>query len=112
MSKEDMITLVKEHLNITDDSRDLTISDVIRDALNYCNLKELPEELEPYIRKKIQTIITYEAKNGTDSVFDVKSLKEGDTSVTYNTESVSKETVYGLSKQDKKSLQAFRRTRK
>ena len=112
MSKEDMITLVKEHLNIADDSRDLTISDVIQDALNYCNLKELPEELEPYIRKKIQTIITYEAENGTDSVFDAKSLKEGDTSVTYNTESVSKETVYGLSKQDKKSLQAFRRVRK
>lgn len=112
MSNEELIAKVRENLKITDDSRDLVISDVIQDALNYCNLKELPEELEPYIRKKVQTIIAYETENGTDSVFDVKSLKEGDISITYNTEQVSKETVYGLSKEDKKCLQEFRRTRK
>lgn len=112
MLKEELIALIKENLKIEDDERDLTISDIIQEALNYCNLKELPEELEPFIRKKVKAIIGYEAENGTNSVFDVKSIKEGDTNITYNTDEVSKETVYGLSKNDKNRLQGFRRTRK
>jgi len=113
VSKEELIAKVKENLKITDNAKDLIISDVIQDALNYCNLLELPAEAEPYIRKKVKSIIAYEAENGTDSVFDVKSIKEGDTSITYNVdEKTSKETIYGLSDRDKKTLQAFRRTRK
>ena len=113
MSKEDLITKVKGNLKITDNSKDLVISDVIQDALNYCNLVELPEETEPYIRKKVKSIIAYETENGENSVFDVKSIKEGDTSITYNVDDkTSKETIYGLSDRDKKTLQAFRRTRK
>lgn len=108
----ELIALVKENLGLENTDKDLIIKDVIQDTLNYCNLKELPEELEPYIRKKVQSIINYEKENGTESVFDVKSLKEGDTSITYNVEQVSKETVYGLSKEDKKRLQEFRRLRK
>lgn len=111
MTKEALITLVKTNLEITDTTKDLIISDVIQDALNYCNLTELPVEVEPYIRKKAQSIIAYEAENGTGSVFDVKSIKEGDTSITYNTDDISKETVYGLSTKDKESLRRFRRLR-
>jgi len=103
---------VKKNLKISDNEKDLIISDIIQEVMNYCNLTELPAALEPFIRKKVQTIINYEAENGTTSVFDVKSIKEGDTSITYNTDDVSKETVYGLSKNDKKCLQAFRRIRK
>lgn len=112
MTKEVLTALVKTNLNILDDTKDLIISDIIQDALNYCNLTELPTEIEPYIRKKVQTITIYEAEVGTGSVFDVKSLKEGDTSTTYNTEQVSKETVYGLSKKDKTDLSLFRRLRR
>lgn len=113
MLTTEIIEKVKESLKITDDTKDLIISDVIQDALNYCNLIELPEDLEPFIRKKVQNIITYEAENGTTSVFDVKSIKEGDTSITYNVDDkTSKETIYGLSERDKKTLQQFRRTRK
>lgn len=112
MSKEDMLDMVKENLDISDEAKDLIISDVIQDVINYCNLTDLPEALEPFIRKKAQDIITYEAENGTGSVFDVKSIKEGDISITYNTDEVSKETVYGLSKEDKKRLQLFRRLRR
>jgi hypothetical protein len=108
---DEMKALVKSNLNIADTTKDLIISDVIQEVMNYCNLAELPSELEPFIRKKVQTIINYELENGTTSVFDVKSIKEGDTSITYN-ENVTKETVYGLSPNDKKSLQYFRRTRK
>lgn len=112
MSNSEMIAKVKEKLNIADSTKDLIIYDVIQEVLNYCNLTELPEALEPFVRKKVQGIIIYETENGSDSVFDVKSIKEGDTSITYNVEQVSRETVYGLSNNDKKHLQLFRRLRK
>jgi len=113
MSKEEMVAKIKMHLSIGDDSKDLIITDIMQEVLNYCNLKELPDELEPFIRKKVQTILNYEAENGTNTVFDVKSIKEGDVSITYNVDNdFSKETIYGLSDRDKKMLQQFRRTRK
>ena len=113
MLTAELIIKIKENLDIVDATKDLIIDDVIQEAMNYCNIIELPEELEPYLRKKIKSIINYEAENGTTSVFDVKAIKEGDTSITYNVDDkVSKETIYGLSANDKKTLQAFRRTRK
>ncbi len=113
MLKEEMLNLVKQNLKVYGDDKDLIVSDVIQDAMNYCNLSELPKELEPFIRKKVKDIVNYEKENGDDSVFDVKTIKEGDTSVTYNVdENISKETIYGLSDRDKKALQGFRRTRK
>ena len=107
-----MLALVKEHLGIEDDSKDLIINDVILECLNYCNLKELPEELEPFVRKKVKTIMDYEAEVGSNAVFDVKSIKEGDTSITYNIDEVSRETIYGLSNQDKRILAQYRRLRR
>ena len=112
MLKDELRELVKANLKIEDDSKDLLIDDVIQEVLNYCNLKEPPGELEPFIRKKVKTIIDYEKENGSDSVFDIKSIKEGDTSITYNTDEVSRETIYGLSDQDKKTLARFRRLRR
>ena len=112
MTTEELKALVKTNLKTEDDTRDLIISDVIQDALNYCNQVELPKEAEPFIGKKVQTIINYEKENGAEVVFDVKSIKEGDTSITYNVEQVSREAVYGLSKDDKTALRRFRRLRK
>lgn len=113
MLTQELVEKVKENLNIIDTSKDLIVNDVIQEAMNYCNLKELPQTLEPFIRKKVKLIIAYEKENGEDSVFDVKSIKEGDTSITYNVDDkTSKETIYGLSNTDKKTLQQFRRTRK
>ena len=112
MPIEEMLALVKERLKIEDDSKDLLIEDVIRECLSYCNLKEPPAELEPFIRRKIKTILDYEAENGSSAVFDVKSIKEGDTSITYNTDEVSRETIYGLSDKDKQALMRFRRLRR
>ena len=67
--------------------------------------------MEPFIRRKVKTIIDYEAETGGNSVFDVTSIKEGDTSITYNTDEVSRETIYGLSEKDKQALMRFRRLR-
>lgn len=112
MPIEEMLALVKERLGIEDDSKDLLIEDVIRECLSYCNLKKPPAELEPFVRRKIKTILDYEAENGANAVFDVKSIKEGDTSITYNTDEVSRETIYGLSDKDKQALMRFRRLRR
>lgn len=112
MSNSEMIAKVKEKLNIADSTKDLIIYDVIQEVLNYCNLTELPEALEPFVRKKVQTIILYEKEVGTETVFDVKSIHEGDTTTTYNTDEVSRETIYGLSERDKVFLRQFRRLRK
>ncbi len=113
MLAEQMKAKVKENLSIASNDKDLVISDMIQEVLNYCNLPDPPIELEPFIRKKIQGIINYEAENGTASVFDIKSIKEGDSSITYNVEEkTSKETIYGLSDRDKATLRGFRRLRK
>lgn len=112
MLKDELKELVKFNLMIGDNAKDLLIDDVIQEVLNYCNLKEPPEELEPFIRKKVKTILDYEKEYGSNNVFDVVSIKEGDTSITYNTDQISKETIYGLSDSDKKTLQQFRRLRK
>ena len=112
MPIEELRELVKSNLKIDDDAKDLLIEDVIRECLSYCNLKEPPAELEPFIRRKVKTIIDYETETGGSSVFDATSIKEGDTSITYNTDKVSRETIYGLSDNDKKVLQQFRRLRR
>jgi len=108
MTIEEMLAKIKGNLEIEDDSKDLIITDFIQEVLNYCNLKEAPAELEPFVRKKVKTIIDYEAENA-NAVFDVKSIKEGDVSITYNTEEVSREVIYGLSDKDKLALMKFRR---
>lgn len=113
MPIEELLLLVKVNLEIPDTSKDMIIQDMINEVLLYCNMTETPKELEPFIRKKVQTIINYELQNGISSVFDVKSIKEGDTSITYDVgDKVSRETVYGLSDRDKKTLQKFRRVRR
>jgi len=112
MSIEEMLARVKENLKIHDGSRDLIITDIIQECLNYCNLKEPPAELEPFIRRKVKAIIDYETEIGDSSVFDVTSIKEGDTSITYNADEVSRETIYGLSEKDKQALMRFRRLRR
>lgn len=108
-----MLNLVKENLGIQDEDKDLIILDAIQDALNYCNLKELPEEMEIYIRKKAKSIIDYEADKESGAASEIKSISEGDTSITYNVGiKSSRESIYGLSKDDKRTLSQFRRLRK
>ncbi|UZQ86028.1 hypothetical protein ODU73_000422 [Thermoclostridium stercorarium] len=64
MPIEEMLVKVKGNLKIEDDSMDLLITDVIQECLNYCNLTEPPVELEPFIRRKVKTIMDYEAETG------------------------------------------------
>jgi hypothetical protein len=112
MTLEELKDLVKINLGIQESDKDLIILDVIQECLSYCNLKEPPAELEPFVRRKIKTILDYEAETGGNTVFDVTSIKEGDTSITYNTDEISRETIYGLSDKDKRVLSQYRRLRR
>lgn len=113
MEDKELLNKVKENLKIEDTSKDLIISDMIQEVKNYCNLKVLPISLEPFIRKKVKAIINYENENGDTIIFDIKSIKEGDTSISYNVdEKSSKDNIYGLSDKDKSALRLFRRTRR
>ena len=106
--------MVRSNLKITDDSRDLVISDVIIEAANYCNipLNGLPEEMEPYIRKKVKGIIDYEEANGTGYKPDLAGIKEGDGALTFVTSGLnSREGVYGLTDSYRADLKRFRRLR-
>ena len=106
MTFSEMLEKVKSNLKIKDDTRDLSISDVILEVCDYCNLdqEKLPERLEPFIRKKVKDAMDYEAVKGTGYQQDIASIKEGDGSN-------SREGVYGLSDADKTVLRRYRRLR-
>lgn len=112
MTKTEMVELVRCNLN--DGTRDLTISDAVMEACSYCNipLDDIPETLEPFIRKKVKGIIEYEDANGTGYHPEVASIKEGDGSITWaQTEGNTKASIYGLSESDKNALRRYRRLR-
>lgn len=99
-------------MKLVDDLTDLIILDMIQEVKSYCNLSELSMEHEPFLRKKVKTIFDYEKEYGNSSVMDIKSIKEGDVSITYNVEENFKDTIYGLSENDKKFLKCFRKVRR
>ena len=69
MTSSEMLEKVKSNLKLEDDTRNLDISDVILSVCDYCNLsqEELPDLLEPIIRKKVKGIIEYEIVKGTEA---------------------------------------------
>lgn len=107
---EEAVRRIKESLNYDTEENDEIIEDVVQQALNYCNLKVLPTELDYLIRKKVKLIVEYKKEVGI-GLYDVVNIKEGDTSITYN-ENQTKDDILGLSSADKKQLQMFRRIRR
>ena len=112
MTKLELLNKVKDNLGILSGLNDLIISDVIIEVGEYCNIIDFPDAIEPFVRKKTKAIMSYEKEGLGDSAFDVKSLREGDTTITYNVDDkTSKDTIYGLSLNDKSALKRFRRLR-
>lgn len=108
MTAEEMIGKVKKNLEIDDDSRDLVISDVIIDVMNFCHILDLSENIEPFIRKKVEAIIEFEQSPAYAFPLGVKSIKDGDGSINFD-DSINKETICGLSDKDKAYLRRFRK---
>lgn len=104
---------IKSNLHIMDTSRDMLISDILQNILNYCNLAEIPEELETFICAKVKRVMDYEAEFGSGNTIDVVSQTEGNCSWTFSTdENNTIDSVYGFSKSDFSRLKLFRKTRK
>ena len=114
MTKSEMEIKIKANLDIQDDKRDLTISDIVLMACDYCNISTeyIPDELEPILRKKVKGVIDYEAAVGTGFNPEVASIKEGDGSITWaQTEGNTKASIYELNDSDKRALRRHRRLR-
>lgn len=113
MDKDTIIDVVKARLDIADTSRDLLISDIYDNAIGYMNLPELPNELEPLIRAKVQGIMNYEAQFGEGNMLDVTAQTEGKCSWTYNINGDNcREGIYGFTTRDFQQLKRYRVTRK
>lgn len=112
MEEKEMIDKVKTNLHLETHDFDLLISDTIQNVREYCNLDDLPDELEPFVRRKVKGVIDYEMVHGTGYTQEIASIREGDGSITYATDSSSsRENIYGLSDVDKVILRRFRRLR-
>ena len=112
MTMEEMALSIQSKLNIVDDTMYQTIMDVITEVMDFCNRDELPDVLEPFVRKKVKGIMDYEAANGTGYHPEIASIKEGDGSITWaQTDGNTKASIYGLSDGDKAMLRRHRRLR-
>lgn len=114
MTKSEMAALVKQNMDICANIRDLAISDVILEVCSYCNIHPdgIPEELEPFVRRKVKGIMDYEAINGSGFNPEVASIKEGDGSITFaQTDGNTRASIYGITESDKKTLRRYRRLR-
>lgn len=108
MTKNEMVAFVKENLGLQDTSKDLLIVDRIQDVCSYCNLKEIPEELEPFIRRKVEQILLVERSPANATLYGVTSMKEGDSSITFDNK-MDYSSLYGLTEQEKKNLRPYRK---
>lgn len=114
MNHIEMLQAVKINLRLETNDHDMTISDMILNVCDYCNLDPdcIPDILEPFIRKKVKGIIDYEASEGSGFNPEIASIKEGDGSITWaQTEGNTKASIYGLSESEKANLRRHRRLR-
>lgn len=81
-----LLISIKKRLSITDETQDdliqEEIEDLIIEVLEYCNLKELPRALEPFVKRKVVFYIK-SGITGIQGEWDeqIKSITEGDTKV-------------------------------
>lgn len=97
MSREDYMDKVIELIELfgirisTDDfCLAFAVESTIQDILNYCNLKEIPVELEHVIvRRVLAKLLDFKMQtSGADSINiekGIRSITEGDISISYDT---------------------------
>lgn len=105
---------IKKLLGISDDSKDeilqFTIDNVTDMVLNYCNITEVPEKLENIILSMCVDKYRAESLGSEISPGAVKSISEGDVSVSYGSAySVSDNPGMEFLKGYKAQLDRFRR---
>lgn len=112
MDDVQIIERVKANMRLETQDYDVVISDIIQSVKNYCNLDELPDALEPFVRRKTKRIVDYEAVNGPGYTQEIARIKEGDGSITYTTDGASsRNAIYNMTDEDRSELRRFRRLR-
>ena len=116
MANVDDAALVKELLGSPDDVSDAVVTLALESAQeiiqNYCNIVEIPNGLHSTLIRMAVDICRneeYGSSDGGNGV--VKSLTEGDTSISYGDTAVTTAYAQGLLKDYRKSLNAYRRLR-
>ena len=109
-----MLERLKKLLGIADYSKDellqFTIDNVTDMVLNYCNIPEVPEKLENIILSMCVDKYRAESLGSETSQGAVKSISEGDVSVSYGSAySVSDNPSMEFLKEYKVQLDRFRR---
>lgn len=79
LEKIKIILGIDENNTESDIILNLMIEDTTTAILNYCNIKQLPEQLEYVVRQIVVDSFNNEAGN------NVASIKRGDTQITYAT---------------------------
>lgn len=109
MSKDELISSVKERLMLGTADYDDMIADILTMAADFCHLRDdYPDGIEVFVRRKIGELIAYQTSFGTGYVQHVKSISEGDGAISY-ADVKTRDELYELSAADKKKLYPYRR---
>lgn len=82
-----LLISIKKRLSIVDEDQDDLIQEEIEDLIteicSYCNIKEIPKALEPFIKRKVVAYIK-SGVTGVQGEWDeqVKSITRGDVTTT------------------------------
>ncbi|WMM24052.1 phage head-tail connector protein [Tissierella sp. MB52-C2] len=105
---------LKQLLGMKDDSKDFilefTIEKVEDTIKNYCNIKEIPVELNTTVLSMAIELYRIENFGNEEEGKDVKSIQVGDTTTTFETK-ISKDISKQLLKDYKAQINPFRRLR-
>lgn len=98
-----MLGQIKLILNIDNEAYDeileLMIEDAIMAVLNYCNIKDLPKQLELVVREIVANSFNTQLEG------NVSSIKRGDTQINYS----NTIDINSFSDKQKSSMNRFRR---
>ena len=93
VARDNIIDRLKQLGYVVDESDyeaiDFELEESINYSLNYCNVNELPEIVEPRLINRVcSQFLFYKKNSGNLQNFDydtvIKSIKEGDTTITYS----------------------------
>jgi hypothetical protein len=97
-------------ISLDDKSKDFLLEFILENVQetvkNYCNITEIPKELETFIQAKVISIFRYE----NNDYKGLKSISEGDTKLDFDIENNSADTLTNsINDSDKKILRSFRK---
>ena len=105
MLKNSIRNLINKDIKVEDSVVEFSILESKDYIMNYCNITAIPKGLDLTILKMSADIINFD----NTEVAEIKSLSQGDTSITFNTSISKREDIF---KSYNKTLNKFRDVRK